>query len=45
MLREQPLLTRGLLTRKVMIATISMQDLRNTYDDLKKRVEQLGRFL
>jgi len=28
-----------------MIATISMQDLRNTYEDLKKRVEQLGRFL
>jgi hypothetical protein len=28
-----------------MITTVSMQDLRNTYDDLKKRVEQLGRFL
>lgn len=28
-----------------MIATVSIQDLQNTYEDLKKRVEQLGRFL
>ena len=39
-----PSLMVGLLPQ-IMIATVSMQDLRNTYDDLKKRVEQLGRFL
>jgi len=31
--------------RLIMIETISIQDLRTSYDDLKTRVEQLGRFL
>jgi hypothetical protein len=29
----------------MMIETLSMQDLRVSYEDLRTRVEQLGRFL
>jgi hypothetical protein len=32
-------------TRLLMIATVSIQDLKNSYEGLSKRVEQLGRFL
>jgi hypothetical protein len=42
---DTPSLTVGLLPHTLMIATGSMQELRNMYEDLKKRVEQLGRFL
>ena len=49
-IREGTLTNEALLNGRAsdtmgMIVTVSMQDLRNTYDDLKKRVEQLGRFL
>ena len=30
---------------KAMIETLSIQELRDSYGDLKKRVDQLGRFL
>lgn len=30
---------------KDMIETLSIQDLRNNYEELKMRTEQLGRFL
>jgi len=43
MLTKKPARTAGFDT--IRIATISMHEFRNTYDDLKKRVEQLGRFL
>jgi hypothetical protein len=33
------------IERLKMIATISIQDLKTSYEDLRKRVEQLGRFL
>ena len=33
------------LIEEEMIESISIQDLKTTYEDLRQRVEQLGRFL